>query len=201
MRIVLLLILVVVLAAPASAQVTVNGDAAAWREVMAAYQRLEALRTYRMKFTGVGVPGAGAVTEVVNPDRSRTVVDLGQGGMEFVTVGKDTRTRLGNAAWQCQGTSGKRNVGGLPINPREAKGEVAVSKLGVVVIAGARTVAYQFAYSKTATAQPTNVRLYVLADGGLPRRSEVLDKDEKVTVTIDFYDFNAPITIELPRCG
>jgi hypothetical protein len=40
----------------------------------------------------------------------------------------------------------------------------------------------------------------VLTKGGLPRRIQVLDAQDNVVLTLDYYDFNAAITITLPKC-
>ncbi len=45
------------------------------------------------------------------------------------------------------------------------------------------------------------MRVSVLKDGGLPRRMEMLDASGKPTMTIDYRDYDAPITIQLPQCG
>jgi hypothetical protein len=194
---------VLAVAQPAAAQLTVNGPQAAWQEVTAAYQRLSTLRTYRMKIRGAGVPAGGITVEIVNPDRRRTVVPMGQGGFETIVVGKEGRTRTGNGPWQCQLAPGSMvgGPGGWPPDPRTAKGEVTVARLGFATLEGARTQGYEVVYTPSANAKPTTIRVFVVQNGGLLRRIEVLDKDEKVAVTVDYYDFNAAITIELPKCS
>jgi len=203
MRVTMALAIVLALALPAAAQVTVIGPPAAWQEVMAAYQRLASVRTYRMKIKGTGVPAGGIVVEVVNPDRRRTLVPLGKGGFETIVVGNESRTRVGNGPWQCQAAPGSLGggTGGWPPDLRRAKGEVTVTRLGFATLEGARTQSYEIVYTPSANAKPTTIRLYVLQSGGILRRAEVLDKDEKVAVTIDYYDVNAPITIDLPKCA
>jgi len=202
LRVFLAAMLATVLAAPAAGQVTVQGDARAWQDVTAAYDRLAALRTYRMKITGAGVPTGGIRIEIVNPDRRRTVVPMGQGGFETIIVGKEGRTRTGNGPWQCQVAPGSLigGPGGWPPDPRTAKGEVAVTRLGFATLEGARTQSYEVVYTPSANAKPVTIRVFVLQNSGVLRRIGVLDKEEKVTVTIDYYDFNASITIELPAC-
>lgn len=55
-------------------------------------------------------------------------------------------------------------------------------------------------------------RIYVIADTGMLRRSEMVDLlpgnvstpadwNKKAELTWDYYDHDAPITIELPACG
>lgn len=193
------LALVATVAAPAAAQLTVKGDAQAWQDVVAAYQRLTTLRTYRVKISGSATPGPVTV-EVVNPDRRRTVATLGtQRTTEVITVGRESRTRVGTGPWQCQGPIGF-GFGSVPFDPKAMKGEVTVSRVGPVTLDGTRMLAYRVAYGPAGTDRVTHTRLYVLADSGLPRRSDVYGTDGKVSTTIDFFDFNAPITIELPKC-
>ncbi|HEY3248638.1 MAG TPA: hypothetical protein VGK88_10155 [bacterium] len=199
MRLATLLVIVLSLTVPAAAQVTVKGDPAAWQEVVAAYQRLGTLRSYRMKVTGPGVPGLGISLEIVNPDRTRTLVDLGNGGYETIVVGKEARGRVGDGPWQCQAPPVGLGAG-LP-DPKAAKGEVTIARLRQVTIDGARTQSYQSSFSTASTAQPISLRLYVLQSGGVLRRVEILDKAGKITISVDYYDFNAPIKIELPECA
>ena len=44
-------------------------------------------------------------------------------------------------------------------------------------------------------------RVSVLRDRGLPRRVEMLDASDKPMMTMDYRDYDAPITIQLPQCG
>ena len=81
--------------------------------------------------------------------------------------------------------------------------DIAVSRLGDVAIDGAAALVY--------LGEPTGrgqgpsmggkMRFYVLKDRGLPRRMEMLDASDKPTMTVDFRDYDAPITIQLPPCG
>ena len=47
----------------------------------------------------------------------------------------------------------------------------------------------------------SNARVYVLKERGLPRRVEMLDASDQPTMTMDYRDCDAPITIQLPQCG
>src|SRR5215470_4930328 len=94
------------LAGPASADVTVKGDAAAWREVTAAYAKLNALPGYRIK---TEVPGGGTlVVEIVPATRAmHSVAHTPSGDVEMIAVGDQTRFRGtmpgAPAGWQCAG--------------------------------------------------------------------------------------------------
>src|SRR5688572_17918358 len=147
MRAAVVLIFVLLLVVGASAQVTVKGDAAAWREVGAAYQNLGKLKTYRMKMTASGQPGA-MVLEKVNPDRTRTIMQ-GQGfSMETISVGNETRSRTTGTGmpqgWQCQSAQSQAGPPASASNPVASKGEVTVSRLPDATIDGARTRGYQY---------------------------------------------------------
>ncbi len=112
----LLIVLVVVTSAPAQ---TVKGDAKPWEEVQAAYARLAKMKSYRMKTslseegltrTGAGPqapapPGSAGsppsgmrtvtfLTEVVNPDRFHTIVQIGDFTAELIQVGTEARTLI-----------------------------------------------------------------------------------------------------------
>lgn len=203
MRAAVAVIFVLLLVAGASGQVTVKGDAAAWREISAAHGNLAKLKTYRMKIATTGQPDS-IVMEKVNPDRTRMIMQ-GQGmSIETIIVGNETpRTRMSGtgvpAGWQCQRGQAQAGPGGSAPDPAKAKGEVTVSRLADATIDGAKTHGYQ--YTTRSDGPPVQSRVFVLADRSLPRRTEVLDEGGKVQSTIDYYDYNVPITIDLPKCG
>lgn len=199
MRLWIAIAIVLMLVAGVVAQVTVKGDARAWQEVGAAYDKLAKLKTYRTKMTVEG-QSVSMVTEYLSPDRSRTVMKTEGVTMETVKVGNEVRYRMtapgAPATWQCtappQGTQ-------TPTDPKSAKGEVTVSRLGDVTIEGTKTSGYEYAWS--VQGQMTKQRLYVASSDGLPRRLVVMDAAGKPQTTFEYYDFNAPITIELAKCG
>ncbi len=92
----LIMISSVVLAQP---QPPAAGDAVARQELAAAWRRLEALKSYRRKM-GLSPRMAGAdkmrlVTETVNPNRTRMVLDMeNMITVEFVQVGQEFRRRI-----------------------------------------------------------------------------------------------------------
>ncbi|MDQ7827568.1 MAG: hypothetical protein QN122_01220 [Armatimonadota bacterium] len=192
----------VLLCATAAVGQTVRGDVRAWQEISAAWERLSRLKTYRMRVTSSGQP-APSVVERVNPDRSRMVMKQGEITIESITVGKETRFRMAGpgmlGTWQCQGALPKGAAPAQPPQPGKAEGEITVRRLGPRTVAGVSTQAYEYATSgKGGT---TTQRLYVGRDG-LPRRLELLGgKGGQPVTTVDYYDFNAPITIPLPACS
>jgi hypothetical protein len=198
---VLLALIGVLLCATAAVGQTVRGDLRAWQEISAAWERLGRVKTYRMRITSAGQP-APSVVERVNPDRSRMVMKQGAITIESITVGKETRFRMAGpgmpGTWQCQGDLPKGTGPASPPQPGKAEGEVTVRRLGPRTVAGVSTQAYEYTTSGKGGATQ---RLYVGRDG-LPRRLELLGgKGGQPVTTIDYYDFNAPITIPLPACS
>jgi hypothetical protein len=76
---------------------------------------------------------------------------------------------------------------------------VTVSRLGDVTIEGTKTAGYEYAWS--VQGKMMKQRFYVAVGDGLPRRLVMLDAAGKPQTTFEYYDFNAPITIELAKCG
>lgn len=266
---ILSIVLVVLVTWPALAQsqATVKGDAAAWREVEAAWQRLGALRSYRMRMVAPpDVQGADKmrmVMEFVNPNRNRMVVDiedtmtmevirvgqepprrrvilkgemaqvasqspsqapslvnriLGGGIFGFISAAMDpigfvtnmvvgavtqavTQSVMSQVApagadirpgvWQCQRPQTSASVSA-------STREVTVARAGEATIDGARTLGYDLTFVEQSGT--TKMRMYVLADRQLPRRTASFDASGKLVGGMDYYDFDAPITIELPPC-
>lgn len=239
-------VLLVVLVGTGALAQKVTGDVRAWEEVKAALDRLEAVRTYRMRMTlGRGIAPAEMqmtiLTEVVQPDRRRTVMDTPQYTVEAVVVGRQMARRFVSktaqpavpqpsldpvgligaffdpigfvgglvmqaamnalmqaaaqrlAGWQCQ----TLEVGGN--GPVTSEPEVEVTRLADETVDGTPARVYRTLWR--APGQPSaEQRLYVGATDGMPRRTELVDQGKVVMVT-DYQDPNAPITIELPRCG
>ncbi len=103
--------------------------------------------------------------------------------------------------WQCppkMGAGGPQGPGG-----KTGGEELAVSRLDDATIDGAATQV--FLATQTGQGQGPSfvnkMRVYVLKDGGLPRRIEMLDTSDKPTMTMDYRDYDAPITIQQPRAA
>jgi len=189
------------LAGPASADLTVKGDQAAWREVTAAYAKLNALPGYRIK---TEVPGGGTlVMEMVPATRSmHSVAHTPNGDIEMIVVGDQTRLRGtapgAPAGWQCAG------VPLVPkLDPTAIQGTVEVARAPDAAIDGQPMHVY--AYTAEASGGVMGVSgeikttLYVGVDSGLPRRAVV--GASRGDQAIDFYDYGTPIQITLPPCG
>jgi hypothetical protein len=105
--------------------------------------------------------------------------------------------------WQCPPKMG----GGAPASSGAAGGGpgpgdgTAVSRLDDTTIDGAATLVFLSTRATGGQGAGTTTRVYVLKDRGLPRRIEMLDASGKPTMTTDYSDYNAPITIPLPQCG
>ncbi|MDR7532195.1 MAG: hypothetical protein QN162_02480 [Armatimonadota bacterium] len=245
-RLIAAVLLVVLTVTPALAQ-RVSGDAGAWEEVKAAFDRLQALRTYRMIMALAPELSAQRqmtmLTEVVNPDRRRTVVEFPEGTAESIIVGRQVASRFVNRSaqpavpqpslglggligafmdpvgflagflmqaavnammqaavqrfmgWRCQTLD---EAGGSSGGQEGGESEVEVGRLSDATLGGVPVRVYRIVWRMPG--QPTGEqRLYVTADG-MPRRSEMFDQGKPMMGT-DYQDFNAPITIELPRCN
>jgi len=190
--------LCLLVATAAGAQTRITGDPRAWEEVVAAFDRLGQARSYRVRLTTPG-QSSSVLNEVVPPDRVRIVQQVGTITFEFITVGSETRMRILSTgvspAWRCVPPSQAASLRPQQPVPPDA---VTISRLGESAIDGGRVLGFQ--YTMTVQARISAQRLFILADGGLPRRLEALDGAGNVTAVVEYYDFNASITIELPRC-
>jgi hypothetical protein len=102
--------------------------------------------------------------------------------------------------WRCQhikSSPGSAMMGG------PMRGDITVSTLGEVMIDGAKTQEYEYtnASAQQGRGFSNKMHVYLLQDGGLPRRIEMLGEKGTPIGTMDYYDYNAPITIEMPKCG
>jgi len=102
--------------------------------------------------------------------------------------------------WQCPP---KMGGGAAPQAPTGRAGEEpAVSRLDDATVDG--TAAQVFLATQPGQGQGRpfgKMRVYVLKDGGLPRRLEMLDASDKLAMIADYRDYDAPIAIQLPACG
>jgi outer membrane lipoprotein-sorting protein len=102
--------------------------------------------------------------------------------------------------WQCPLKTG----GGGPQAPAGNAGEeTAVVRLDDAAVDGAATQVFLATQpgQRQGPSPGNKTRIYVLKDGGLPRRIEVLDASDKPTMIADYRDYDAPIAIQLPQCG
>ena len=167
-----------------------HGDPTAKAEVIAAFQRLNARPSYRMRFTGR--EGIGVV-EVIRPDKVYSEVRTRQGTVEFIAVGSQSRLRVTKpgqpAGWQCS-PSGSRPIF-LSAVDRVKKNETPVIRRPDTEIEGTPVHAYADASSRGAV-------LYIEAWTGLPKR--LVEADRQSVEILDFYYYGTPFTITLPPC-
>jgi outer membrane lipoprotein-sorting protein len=244
MRAVAAVLLVLLVGTSALAQ-KVTGDVRAWEEVKAALDRLEALRTYRMRMAPEMESGGQRlamtmVTETVKPDRHRMVMETPEYTAEVIVVGRQTAQRFVSktsqpavpqpslgigtligafdplglvdglimqavmnrimqtamqrpTGWRCQTLEEVGRSGPVASEP-----EVEVTRLPDATVGGVPTGSTACSGGSPGS-PPAEQRLYVGAADGMPRRTEMVDQG-KVVMATDYQDFNAPITIELPRC-
>ena len=176
--------------AAAGGTAAARGDPAARAEVTAAFKRLSARPSYRMRFTGQ--VGAGVV-EVIRPDKLHSTVRTRQGTVEFIAVGSQSRLRVTKpgqpAGWQCS-PSGSRPIF-LSAVDRVKKNETPVIRRPDTEIEGTPVHAYADASSRGAV-------LYIEAWTGLPKR--LVEADRQSVEILDFYYYGTPFTITLPPC-
>ena len=102
--------------------------------------------------------------------------------------------------WQCPPTT--LGAGGSQ-GPAGQTGVVsAVSRLDDAKIGGAAAQVFLATLiSQVQASSPSKMRVYVLKDGGLPRRVEMLDASGHPMMTMDYGGYNGLITIMVPHCG
>jgi len=197
----LALCLVAGLAGPASAELTVKGDAAAWREVVAAYGKLNTLSGYRMKTT---MPQGSMVMEVApGSGAMHSTVQSPNGDAEFIVVGGQSRMRTtmqgAPPGWRCVNIPRMPRLG----DPTAFQGTVDVARAPDAAIDGQPMHVYAYTMQgsggQMGGAGGIKATLYVGSDNGLPRR--VVLATPRGDQALDYYDYGAAIQITLPPCA
>ncbi len=184
---------------------TIQGDPAAKAEIVAAFHRLNALPSYRMKGTS-SRDGVTGVVEKVRPDKSRFTYHSPQGTYEGIAVGKQFAYRITGqgetAGWRCtpEGNSWPTVTAFDIDNIRKDLDTAQVVRKPDTVIDGTPVRAY--AAEQNVDGARSTGAAYIGAQNGLPRRLVSTHQGDSgpVTETIDFYDYGAKITIVLPPC-
>lgn len=170
----------------------VQGDPSAKAQVVAAFEKLNSVPSYRMKST---TSEATALIEIVRPDKRHFTAQSPKGTVESIAVGKEIRTRYNMpgapAGWRC--TTDSRSLETFYNMSRIRKDLTEVVRRPDAMIEGTPVHAYADVAGRGT--------LYVAAATGLPRRLVLVNIQSAKTATIDFYDYGAPITIMLPSCG
>jgi hypothetical protein len=182
-----------------------QGDPAAKAEIVAAFQRLNALPSYRMKGTN-SRDGMTMVIEKVRPDKTRYTTHSPQGTFEIISVGKLGASRMTGqgetAGWRCtpEGNSFPTVTAFDIDNIRKDLDTSQVVRKPDTVIDGTPVRAY--AAERIVDGARSTGAAYIGARNGLPRRLVDTHPSDNgpVTETIDFYDYGAKITIAMPAC-
>ncbi len=169
----LLIVLVVVTSAPAQ---TVKGDAKPWEEVQAAYARLAKMKSYRMKtsLSEEGLTRTGAGPQAPAPPGSAGSPPSGMRTVTFLTEGVNP-DRFYTIVQIGDFTAELIQVG--------TEARTLITRKGEADLLG-------FLFSAL-------MRARTAEDLGKWRCSPAQVGD----MTTDYYDYDAPITIELPKCG
>jgi hypothetical protein len=176
-----------VAAAAIGPQAFAAGDPAAKAEVIAAFQKLNALPSFRIKWTN---PEGTGIAEIM-PDKRHFTGKSARGSMEIYQIGTENRTHYdfpgAPSGWRC--TTSKTMPRYIDTD-RMQKDLTDVNRRPDTAIDGMPVHGY--ADSKD------SIELYVGAGNGLPRR--LIGKD-KQGYTADFYDYGAPIAFTPHPCG
>lgn len=175
-----------------------QGDPQAGAEVQAAYTKFGAARTYRQRMTLAGQGGTFTQNmEIVVPDRVRMSGMPGSPpNFEIIVIGGETWARGPGVPGGCA----KLPAGGARRpNPREgvdhATGAtITVARGGPQTVEGTATQLYNLTIE--AQGRQTQQKVYVATGTGQLRRIETTS--DQGAVTIDYFDFDAPITINAP---
>lgn len=177
--------------APAGPPAFAAGDPAAKAEAIAAFQRLFALPTFRVKWTN---PEANGLLEFVQPNQQHLTAKSDKGSIEIFQIGTETRMHYdypgAPSGWRC--FNGQQ---GIPrwfnVDKMREDTTTEVVRRPDTVINGTPVHAY--------TDTKTRGELYVGIQNGLPRR--FVGFEPKGNFTGDFYDFGVPIMLTPPACG
>ncbi|HLW48812.1 MAG TPA: hypothetical protein VKW09_13720 [bacterium] len=169
-------------------QAVAAGDPAAKAEAIAAFQKLNTVPSYRIKWTS---PEGVGVAEIVQPDKRHFTGKGDKGSVEIFQIGADRAIRY--------------DVPGMPSGWRCGKSQTISTYFDIDKMRSDTTVEAVRKPDTVIDGMPVHVyanansgeELYVGAQTGLPRRYYSSDK----RVTADFYDYGAPITITPPPCG
>lgn len=168
------------------------GDAAAKAEAIAAFQKLNSVPSYRIKWTS---PEGTGVAEIVQPDKRHFVGKSAQGSAEIFEIGTERSIHYdvpgAPSGWQC--TKSREVSTYFDIARMRRDTTTDVIRKPDTVIDGTPVHVYADAN--------TGDELYVSAPTGLPRRVRWDPGNPEKSVTADFYDYGAPITITPPPCG
>ena len=173
---------------------TFSGDPQAVAEVQATFQKFASAHTWRARMSSSGGGSQGTQTmEHVAPDRFHMTFAQGSQTSEMFMIGHD--------AWMHAGAMCQKMSAAVPVtDPRAAMeqtdAKITVTRGGPETIEGTPTQSYMM----TVDTQGRQIKeqVYVATATGLPRRVVTVSKG--LTSAIDYFDYDAPITINNPPC-
>jgi len=174
-----------------------QGDPQAIAEIQAAFQKFFTAHTWRARLATPGSGGtAGGVQTMdhVAPDKFHMTFSQGGQTSDMFVIGSDAWMRAGGT---CQKLPGARPM----VNPRQAMEQrsdarITVTRGGAETVDGAPTQTYFLMVE--AQGNQAKEKLFVATGTGLPRRVEIPSNEG--TIVIDYFDYDAPITISNPPC-
>lgn len=185
-----------------------KGDPLVVAEVKAVYKKMASMHTWRARTRHFRAGGLVDTTmvEFVAPDRFHITMTRSGRTTEIFKVGKDLWTMSGGAC--------RKAPGSIPTpDPRDWQGPgtdvtITVTRGDRATVDGTPTQTYLLDYEVTykAASGTSKEKLYVATGTGLPRRAERTSSagspstSGASTSTTDYYDYNAPITINSPPC-
>ncbi len=169
-----------------------QGDPQAVAEVQAAFQKFLAARSWRARIKSPA--GEEQTFAHVAPDRFHMVLKQGTQTSEMFMIGGEMWIRSSGG---CQ----KLPVSIPILNPREAMehssdAKVTVAKNGPETIEGISTQTYTMIVETQG--KQVRQKLYVATGSNLLRRIEI--PSDRGTTSIDYFDYDAQITINNPPC-
>ena len=183
-------------AALSASTVVVEGDPRAWADIQAAFTKLRLTAFYKIAAAGVGMTSSSgtSVTEVA-VDRIHTMTRGPKGTRETIQVGRNlVRSREDEQPWMCQASylPLPGSYIDLLIKPR---GRVSATRGTTFSIGGVPTQSYSYSLGVT-----SRFRVFIALSDGRPRRVEFLARTGAAVNWLDFFDYDVPVVISLPRC-
>jgi len=164
------------------------------------------VKTFRARIDAPLTPGSTPQTamqmDVVLPDRMRGTVNVGGQSMEMLFIGESIHMKLPTGQWM-KAPGVPMDFSGLDPKRFETNFQREASNVrltGPDVVDGTPTLvyAYDIAASPANKTGPQAGRIWIGVADRLPRRVEVAGGPGVGTLTITYYDYGAPITIEPP---
>jgi hypothetical protein len=202
-------------AAPAAATTAATPAPAAAGDARSAlgdvFRGWSGVKSFRARVDAALTPGAtpqpAMQMEVLLPDRMRGTVNAGGQTLEMVMIGGTAYIKLPTGQWM-------RSPGQIPVDftgldPKRFESDFQrdvtnVRLVGPDVVEGTPTLAYTYDFVPSTPTKPgvkpgpQTAKLWVGVADRLPRRFEVAGGPTAGTVTVTYYDYGAPITIDAP---